>query len=193
MGNAVKIDHPHIIRLPGVCGGEPIVDGLRVTVRQVATLRERGESIQEIGEDLGLTEAQVYHALSYFFDHRERDHRADRSRRTSPCPIHPALKRFSLGYTLIATSWLAWLSICGPWLDPNIVGHVALDPERVIQHSPGSRTRTLGNRNGPMTTLKGLHNFAIGVSHVTILGSNLSPCERFEDGNVVVVVQPLQG
>jgi hypothetical protein len=42
-----------------------------VTVRQVATLRERGESIQEIGEDLGLTEAQVYHALSYFFDHRD--------------------------------------------------------------------------------------------------------------------------
>ena len=71
MGNAVKTDHPHIIRLPGVCGGEPIVDGLRVTVRQVATLRERGESIQEIGEDLGLTEAQVYHALSYFFDHRD--------------------------------------------------------------------------------------------------------------------------
>jgi len=24
-----------------------------------------------IGEDLGLTEAQVYHALSYFFDHRD--------------------------------------------------------------------------------------------------------------------------
>src|SRR5207249_2307159 len=114
MANAVKTDHPHIVRLPGVCGGEPIVDGLRVTVRQVATLHQRGESIQEIGEDLGLTEAQVYHALSYFFDHRERDHRADRSRRTSPCPIHPALKRFSLGYTLIATSWLAWLSICGP-------------------------------------------------------------------------------
>jgi len=66
MTNAVKTDHPHIIRLPGVCGGEPIVDGLRVTVRQVATLHKRGESIQEIGEDLSLTEAQVYHALSYF-------------------------------------------------------------------------------------------------------------------------------
>jgi uncharacterized protein (DUF433 family) len=63
--------NPHIVRLPGVCGGEPIVDGLRVTVRQVATLHQRGESIQEIGEDLGLTEAQVYHALSYFFDHRD--------------------------------------------------------------------------------------------------------------------------
>jgi len=71
MANIVKTDHPHIVRLEGVCGGEPIVDGLRVTVRHVTTLHQRGESIQEIGEDLGLTEAQVYHALSYFFDHRE--------------------------------------------------------------------------------------------------------------------------
>ena len=71
MANIVKTDHPHIVRLEGVCGGEPIVDGLRVTVRHVTTLHQRGESIQEIGEDLGLTEAQVYHALSYFFDHRD--------------------------------------------------------------------------------------------------------------------------
>jgi uncharacterized protein (DUF433 family) len=71
MPNAVKTDHPQIVRLPGVCGGEPIVYGLRVTVQQFATLHQRGESIQEIGEDLGLTEAQVYHALSYFFDHRD--------------------------------------------------------------------------------------------------------------------------
>jgi uncharacterized protein (DUF433 family) len=71
MANTIKTDHPHVVRLEGVCGGEPIVDGLRVTVRQVATLHQRGESIQEIGEDLGLTEAQVYHALSYFFDHRD--------------------------------------------------------------------------------------------------------------------------
>jgi uncharacterized protein (DUF433 family) len=44
---------------------------LRVTVRHVATLHRRGETILEIAEALGLTEAQVYHALSYFFDHRE--------------------------------------------------------------------------------------------------------------------------
>ena len=38
MPNAVKTEHPHIVRLEGVCGGEPVVDGLRVTVRHVATL-----------------------------------------------------------------------------------------------------------------------------------------------------------
>jgi uncharacterized protein (DUF433 family) len=71
MANAVKTDHPHIVRHEGICGGEPVIDGLRVTVRHVATLHQRGEAIPEIAEALGLTEAQVFHALSYFSDHRD--------------------------------------------------------------------------------------------------------------------------
>ncbi len=71
MPNAVQTEHPHIVRIEGVCGGEPIVDGLRVTVRHVAALHLLGETIQDIAESLGLTEAQVFHALSYFFDHRD--------------------------------------------------------------------------------------------------------------------------
>lgn len=71
MPNAVRTEHPHIVRLEGVCGGEPVVDGLRVAVRHVATLHLSGETIHEIAEALGLTEAQVFHALSYYFDHRE--------------------------------------------------------------------------------------------------------------------------
>jgi uncharacterized protein (DUF433 family) len=68
---AVKTEHPHILRLEGICGGEPVIDGLRVTVRHVASLHERGETIQEICEALGLTEAQVFHALSYYSDRRD--------------------------------------------------------------------------------------------------------------------------
>jgi uncharacterized protein (DUF433 family) len=71
MANVVRTEHPHIVRLEGVCGGEPVIDGLRVTVRHVATLHQRGEPIVEIALALGLTEAQVYHALSYYFDHRD--------------------------------------------------------------------------------------------------------------------------
>jgi len=71
MANVVKTEHPHIVRREGVCGGEPVIDGLRVTVRHVATLHQRGEMIPDIAEALGLTEAQVFHALSYFCDHRE--------------------------------------------------------------------------------------------------------------------------
>ena len=44
---------------------------MRVAVRHVATLHRRGETILEIAEALGITEAQVFHALSYFFDHRD--------------------------------------------------------------------------------------------------------------------------
>ena len=69
MPNAVRTEHPHIVRLAVLCGGEPVVDGLRVTVRHVATLHLHGETIPEIAEALGLTEAQVFHALSYYFDH----------------------------------------------------------------------------------------------------------------------------
>jgi uncharacterized protein (DUF433 family) len=71
MSNAVRTEHPHIVRLEGVCGGEPVIDGLRVAVRQVATLHVRGETIPDIAEALGLSEAQVFHALSYYFDHRD--------------------------------------------------------------------------------------------------------------------------
>ena len=70
MAEAVKTEHPHVVRLDGVCGGELNIDGLRVTVRHVAALHRRGETILEIPEDLGITAAQVFHALSYFFDPR---------------------------------------------------------------------------------------------------------------------------
>jgi uncharacterized protein (DUF433 family) len=70
MPSVVKTEHPHIVHVEGVCGGEPVIDGLRVTVRHVATLFRQGESITEIAEALSLTEAQIVHALSYFFDHR---------------------------------------------------------------------------------------------------------------------------
>ena len=71
MAEVVKTEHPHIHRTPGVCGGEPVIDGLRVAVRHVVTLHQRGEPIVDIAETLGITEAQVFHALSYFFDHRD--------------------------------------------------------------------------------------------------------------------------
>ena len=37
MPNVTKTEHPHIVRLEGVCGGEPVIDGLHVGVRHVAT------------------------------------------------------------------------------------------------------------------------------------------------------------
>ena len=71
MVTLLKTEHPHVARCDGVCGGEPIIDGLRVTVRHVATLYLRGETVLEIADALNVTEAQVFHGLSYFFDHRD--------------------------------------------------------------------------------------------------------------------------
>ena len=71
MQTLVKTEHPHVSRREDVFGGEPIIDGLRVAVRHVATLYLCGESVLEIAEALNITEAQVVHGLSYFFDHRE--------------------------------------------------------------------------------------------------------------------------
>src|SRR5690349_10311860 len=71
MAEIVKTEHPHVVRLEGVCGGEPVIDGLRVSVRHVVTLHRRGETVLEVAEALGITEAQVFHALSYFFDHQD--------------------------------------------------------------------------------------------------------------------------
>ncbi|HEX5272969.1 MAG TPA: DUF433 domain-containing protein [Gemmataceae bacterium] len=71
MAEAVNTEHPHIMRLKGVCGGEPVIDGLRVTVRHVVTLHRRGEPTGDIAEALGITQAQVFRAMSYFFDHQD--------------------------------------------------------------------------------------------------------------------------
>jgi uncharacterized protein (DUF433 family) len=71
MAAIAKTEHPHIVRREGICGGEPIIDGLRVAVRHVAVLYLRNETIPEIAEALDITQAQVIHALSFFFDHRE--------------------------------------------------------------------------------------------------------------------------
>jgi len=66
-------DHPHIIRLPGVQGGEPIVRDAYKTVRGIIELTRQSLSPEQIVEDHGppLTVADVHDALSYYYDHQE--------------------------------------------------------------------------------------------------------------------------
>lgn len=67
-----KTEHPHIVRHPRICGGSPIIRGTRITVRLLATLIRGGATPEEIIQDYSHLElAQVYDALSYYFDHRE--------------------------------------------------------------------------------------------------------------------------
>jgi uncharacterized protein (DUF433 family) len=59
-------DHAHIVK-----GGEPIVRGKGVTVQTIVALTRQGLSPEQIVEEYEgvLTQAEVYEALGYFYDH----------------------------------------------------------------------------------------------------------------------------
>ncbi len=60
----------YITRAPDILGGQPIIRGTRVPVRAIAGYHKLGMSMDEILAALPhLTPAQVYEALSYYYDH----------------------------------------------------------------------------------------------------------------------------
>lgn len=72
METLVKTEHPYIVRKSGVCGGSPIIDGSRITVRLIAQLVKTGTSAEEILASYPhLSLARIHDAISYYFDHRE--------------------------------------------------------------------------------------------------------------------------
>ena len=66
-------DRVRIVSTPGTCGGRPRIDGHRVTVEDVVGWHERqGLSPDEIvSAHPGLTLADVYAALAYYFENRD--------------------------------------------------------------------------------------------------------------------------
>ncbi len=71
MATAIKTDHPHVVRVPGVLGGQPIVDGFRVSVASVARFLNSGTSPEEIIATYPhVGAAAIYDAISYYLDHR---------------------------------------------------------------------------------------------------------------------------
>jgi uncharacterized protein (DUF433 family) len=62
----------HIEVTPEIAGGKPRIAGHRITVQNVVIWHERlGMSADEIATEYGLSLADVYAALAYYFDHRE--------------------------------------------------------------------------------------------------------------------------
>ena len=67
----VQTEHPHIVRIEGVCGGRPIIAGTRISVRTIVERVHLGNSPEQIVEHYPpLTLAQVYDALSYYHEHK---------------------------------------------------------------------------------------------------------------------------
>jgi uncharacterized protein (DUF433 family) len=72
MATELKTEHPHIVRVPGVLGGEPVITGTRVAVALIARLLQAGEEPSEIVASFPrLAPAAVYDAVSYYLDHRD--------------------------------------------------------------------------------------------------------------------------
>jgi len=68
----VEVLHPHIERRSGVQGGRPVIKGTRFPVSSVVQNHRRGLSVDDILREFPhLAPAQVYDALSYYYDHRE--------------------------------------------------------------------------------------------------------------------------
>ena len=70
---AEKVDHPYITSHRDLCGGSPVIKGTKFPVRSVVNyVLRQGLSPEEIvGEFSHLTLAQVYDALSYYYDHKD--------------------------------------------------------------------------------------------------------------------------
>jgi uncharacterized protein (DUF433 family) len=68
----LRTDRPSIVRVQGVCGGRPIIEGTRISVKTVVGWTRMGMNAQEIIEQNPLIEAaQVADALAYYQDHPE--------------------------------------------------------------------------------------------------------------------------
>lgn len=71
--NAVKKTiHSYITSDPGICGGEPVIIGTRISVRLIVELENSGKSVDEtVAMYPHITHAQVHDALSYYYDNKE--------------------------------------------------------------------------------------------------------------------------
>lgn len=64
--------YAHITKYRGVCGGQAAIDDTRVRVKNVVLLAKLGRTPDEILTLYPpLSLAQVYTALTYYYDHRE--------------------------------------------------------------------------------------------------------------------------
>lgn len=67
-----KLKHPYIEKKAGVCGGEPVIVGTRISVSLIVEMERADHTVDEmITMYPHITHAQVYDALSYYYDHKK--------------------------------------------------------------------------------------------------------------------------
>lgn len=70
----IKAKHPYIISLKTHCGGSPIITGSKFPVRSIVFyILRQGMTPEELVKEFShLTLPQVYDALSYYYENREK-------------------------------------------------------------------------------------------------------------------------
>ncbi len=68
----ITTEHPHIVKMRGICGGRPLIAGTRTPVQAIVEYYRLGLNTLEILVELPyINEAQLHDALSYFYDHKD--------------------------------------------------------------------------------------------------------------------------
>ena len=70
---AKTAEHPYIISQADLCGGSPVIKGTKFPVRSVVNyVLQQGLSPEELVKEFPhLTLAQIYDALSFYYDNKE--------------------------------------------------------------------------------------------------------------------------
>jgi uncharacterized protein (DUF433 family) len=72
MSTAAKTVYSHVTKDPEVCGGKACIDGTRIRVMDIVSLKRQGYTPEKMLEAFpSLNLAQVYAALSYSYEHPE--------------------------------------------------------------------------------------------------------------------------
>ena len=70
--STIRTDHPHIVRVQGVCGGRPIIEGTRLSVKLIVGWAREGMTAKEIVTLYPeLSTIQIADAMAYYEDHPE--------------------------------------------------------------------------------------------------------------------------
>lgn len=65
-------EHSHIIKVPDIGSGEPIIKDTRISVRLIAEYYKAGMTVEEVLRDYPhLNAAAIYDAISYYIDHQD--------------------------------------------------------------------------------------------------------------------------
>ncbi len=73
MKTKIKIEHPYIETKKGIGSGRPIIKNTRTSVKNLIIYYKMGYTPEEIQRELPhLTLAQIYDAISYYYDHQDK-------------------------------------------------------------------------------------------------------------------------